>query len=407
MDDNLLVNTKLSQHVTFQWSSNQHRWLRIKPKWLLRHFQNVRVFVLYSTRGKFPLLFSAGYKEEKLWIHLALFLEPLSKLKDCKWKKKYLIYHSCCIFKLFHVFNTRESISKHFIYLPYFMWWTSMSAPSLQKSQCLLPVPCILWSETGHLIYCQFSDHNLGWANKLHISVQESDSPPLEVLLQHQGSATIKQWKQVYINQCMDNNSTMLSFYTIVLWVSSLTRVSKGVYVQVKFSQTMQMVSHPSTHLIFAPRPLQNSMVFTYPLGYFMPGNKFRFSFNTFTQWHMEKNDIHTTLLHKNQQMTQNMDYILTSVMNLNHVLAPSLSGITSFSMNFDTHLIFAHIYHCECPWDHIYTLWHFINTLNTMTCWVSNLKYPFDYHYLLVYGKNKTHTTLLYTNLQMIQKVD
>lgn len=175
MDDNLLVNTKLSQHVTFQWSSNQHRWLRIKPKWLLRHFQNVRVFVLYSTRGKFPLLFSAGYTEEKLRIHLALFLEPLSKFKNCKWKKKYLIYHSCCIFKLFHVFNTRESISKHFIYLPYFMWWTSMSAPSLQKSQCLLPVPCILWSETGHLIYCQFSDHNLGWANKLHILVQESE----------------------------------------------------------------------------------------------------------------------------------------------------------------------------------------------------------------------------------------
>lgn len=120
-----------------------------------------------------------------------------------------------------------------------------------------------------------------------------------------------------------------------------------------------------------------------------------------------KKNDIHTTLLHNNQQMTQHMDYILTSVMNLNHVLAPSLSGITSFSMNIDTHLIFAHIYHCECPWDHIYPLWHFINTLNTMTCRVSNLRYPFDYHYSLVYGKNKTHTTLLYTNLQMIQKVD
>jgi hypothetical protein len=87
------------------------------------------------------------------------------------------------------------------------------------------------------MIYCQLSDHNLGWANKLHILIQESDSPPLEVLLQHQGSATIKQWKQVYINQCTDNNSTMLSFYTIVLWVSNLTRVSKGVYVQVKFSQ--------------------------------------------------------------------------------------------------------------------------------------------------------------------------
>lgn len=110
------------------------------------------------------------------------------------------------------------------------------------------------------------------------------------------------------------------------------------------------MVSHPSTHLIFAPRPLQNSMVFTYTLAYFMPGNKFRFSFNTFIQCRMEKNDIHTTLLHNNRQMTQNMDHILTSVMNFNHVLAPSLSGITSFSTNIDTHLIFAHIYHCEFP---------------------------------------------------------
>ena len=204
----------------------------------------------------------------------------------------------------------------------------------------------------------------------------------------------------------MDNNSTMLSFYTNVLWVSNLTRVSKGVYVQVEYSQcrwyhilqpTWYLHLYHCKILWYSPIHLDILCQVTH-LGFL--------SIHLFNRiW---KKTISTQHYYTTTRIwTQNMDYILTSIMNLNHVLAPPLSGITSFSTNIDTHLIFAHIYHCELPQDHVHTLWNFMNILNTMTCRVSNLKYPFDYHYSLVYGKNKNHTTLLYTNLQMIQNVD